>query len=90
MLFQGGEGSDDGANLSVQLQAIRLLRILLPQWRRSTDERIQLLNQLIDLIVRCVLTMRNDRVLQMTHTHDQRLSTGSWRLTAAHSLTHIS
>lgn len=69
---------DPSCSLVAQLQAIELLRALLPEWTGTADQQKECLNQLIDILAEHVMLSKPDVVLEMAHA-DNRPSSGDYR-----------
>jgi hypothetical protein len=58
-------------SLTAQLQAIDLLRVLLPEWTGTVDQQKEFLIQLVDLLAEHVLLTKPDVVLEMAHSENR-------------------
>jgi hypothetical protein len=57
--------------LTAQLQAIDLLRVLLPEWTGTVDQQKEFLIQLVDILAEHVLLTKPDVVLELAHSENR-------------------
>lgn len=73
LIKAGGDpaSEENSFSLTAQLQAINLLRVLLPDWSGTVEQQKEFLCQLVDILAEHVLLTKPDVIIELAHAENR-------------------
>lgn len=73
LIKAGGDpaSEENSFSLTAQLQAIDLLRVLLPDWSGTVEQQKEFLCQLVDILAEHVLLTKSDVIIELAHAENR-------------------